>query len=183
MKNPGGSKLLNAKTILEKADIQEKQTVADLGCGSTGLFVFKMADMVGEKGLVYAVDILKPMLDVVDRRARQGGYTNIESVWSNMEIYQATKIEASSLDAALLVNILYQSEKRAEVIREAVRMLKQNSKLIIAEWDKASSYFGPPAEERVKKDKIISGAQKLGLKYEEEFVAGDYHYGLVFTKL
>jgi hypothetical protein len=43
--------------------------------------------------------------------------------------------------------------------------------------------FGPPAEEKVKKDLLIQAAKKLGLSLEEEFEAGQYHYGLVFVKL
>ena len=178
----GGDKLLDVKVILNKAEIGEGMKVADLGCGSTGHFVFPASAMVGEKGLVYAVDILKTVLETINRRIKYENAKNIITVWSNIEIFKATKIESGSLNVALLVNTLYQSHKRAEIIRESVRMIKKGGKLIIVEWKNIALPFGPPAEERVNKDALIKSGPRLGLEFEEEFFAGHYHYGLIFTK-
>ncbi|MFH0892174.1 MAG: methyltransferase domain-containing protein [Candidatus Falkowbacteria bacterium] len=178
----GGDKLLDVKVILNKAEIGEGMKVADLGCGSTGHFVFPASSMVGEKGLVYAVDILKTVLETINRRIKYDNVKNIITVWSNIETFKATKIESGSLNVALLVNTLYQSHKRAEIIRESVRLIKKGGKLIIVEWKNIALPFGPPAEERVNKDALIKSGPRLGLEFEEEFFAGHYHYGLIFTK-
>jgi len=179
----GGNVLLDVNVILSKAGVGEKMKVADLGCGASGHFVFPAASMVGEKGEVYAVDILKTVLETISRRIKQENISNIKTIWSNLEIFGATKIESGSLDLAFLVDTLYQSHKRVEILRESVRMLKKEGKLIVVEWKNIALPFGPPVEERVKIDPIKVGAQKLGLKLEEEFFAGQYHYGLVFVKL
>jgi ubiquinone/menaquinone biosynthesis C-methylase UbiE len=179
----GGNVLLDVNVILSKAGVGEKMKVADLGCGASGHFVFPAASMVGEKGGVYAVDILKTVLETINRRIKQENISNIKTIWSNLEIFGATKIESGSLDLAFLVDTLYQSHKRIEILRETVRMLKKEGKLIVVEWKNIALPFGPPVEERVKIDPIKVGAQKLGLKLEEEFFAGQYHYGLVFVKL
>jgi len=47
-------------------------TVMDTGCGM-GVFSIGMADLVGDDGLVIAVDIQKKMLEVVERRAEKAG--------------------------------------------------------------------------------------------------------------
>jgi ubiquinone/menaquinone biosynthesis C-methylase UbiE len=179
----GGNTLVDANLILTKAQIVEKSKVADLGCGSSGHFVFPAAKIVGKKGLVYAVDILRTALETVSKRARAENYVNVKTVWSNLEIFGATKIEAGSLDVGLLINTLYQSHKRAEILRESVRLLKKNGRLMIVEWKNIAVPFGPPAEERVKKELMDLEAKKLGLKPEEEFEAGQYHYGLIYVKL
>jgi hypothetical protein len=62
-------------------------------------------------------------------------------------------------------------------------MLKKNGKLVVVEWKNVSSPLGPPVEERVKIDLLKEGAKKLGLNLEEEFDAGQYHYGIIFIKL
>lgn len=178
-----GSVLLDVNNALGKAQIGDKMKVADLGCGASGYVVFPAANLVGKRGKVYAVDILKPILSNILKRARQESYENIEAIWSNLEIFKATKIESSSLDAAFLVNTLYQSHKRAEIIREAIRMLKKGGKLLIIEWKNVSSPIGPPIEERVNPENIKHGARKLGLELENEFEAGQYHYGMVFIKI
>lgn len=179
----GGNVLLNEELILEKSQITEKMRVANLGCGVSGHFVYPVADRVGvKKGKVFAVDILRTVLERVARRAKQDNYTNVETVWSNLELFGATKIEAGSLDVELLINVLYQSHRRAEILREAIRMLKKDGRLLVVEWKSTATPLGPPVEERVKKDLLEEAGKKLGLKPEEEFEAGPYHYGLVFVK-
>ncbi len=179
----GGGILIDVNHILEKAQIAESMQVADLGCGTLGHFVFPLAKIVGKNGKIYAVDILKIALDTIRRRIKLENFKNIETVWSDLEVFKATKIESSGLDAAMLLNTLYLSHKRAEIIRESVRMLKQGGKLIIVEWQSANIPFGPPMTERVKKDSLIHGAGKLGLKLIDEFIAGQYHYGVIFEKI
>lgn len=178
----GGNTLLDANLILSKAQVQEKMKVADLGCGSSGHFVFPAAKIVGNKGVVYAVDILRTVLESINKRARAENLSNVKTIWSNLEIFGATKIESGSLDVVLLINTLYQSHKRAEILREAIRLMKKNGRLIIVEWKNIAAPFGPPAEEKVKKELVDNGAKKLGLKPEEEFEAGQYHYGLTYVK-
>ena len=179
----GGNALININLILEKAQISASTKVADLGCGASGHFIFPAANLVGKRGKIYAVDILKTVLETVDRRIKQENLINIQTIWSDIEVFGATKVEAGSLDIAILMNTLYQSHKRVEIMREAIRMIKKNGKLIVVEWKSIASPFGPPIGERVKADLLKIAAEKLGLQLEEEFEAGQYHYGMMFVKL
>lgn len=179
----GGNNLIDVNYIIEKAGIGDKMNIADLGCGSTGRYVFEASRLVGKNGTAYAVNILKPTLEVVSRRARQENVTNVKTVWSDLEVYNATKIESGSLDVTLLITMLFQSTKRAEVLREAIRLTKKNGKILIVEWKNIALPFGPPIEARVKKDMLIEAGKRLGLKLEEDFAVGDYHYGLIFSKI
>ena len=182
-KQTGSNSLLDPIFIIKKAKIGEKTVVADLGCGSSGHFVFPAAKIVGDKGKVYAVDILRPSLENLNKRIKQENVKNVETVWSDLELYKATKIETESLDVGLLINTLYQSKKRIEILRESVRLVKRGGKILVVEWEDASLPFGPPSEERVKIDPLKKVAEKLGLKPIEEFEAGKYHYGILFEKL
>jgi ubiquinone/menaquinone biosynthesis C-methylase UbiE len=182
-KTAGTRSLLDVNFILAKARLKERMKVADLGCGTAGYFVFPAAKIVGSRGLVYAVDILKPSLETIARRSRQENIQNIITVWSDLEVYRATKIETESLDAVLLINTLFHSQKRAEILRESIRMIKKGGNLLVVEWEDASSPFGPPPDKRVKIGSLKSAAEKLGLKILEEFSAGQYHYGVLFAKL
>ena len=178
----GGNALLDVNLILTKIGLAEKMKIADLGCGSSGHFVFPAANIIGLEGKVYAVDIMKTSLAAINRRIKQENLTNIEAIWSNLEIFGATNVESSVLNIAMLINTLYQSRKRVEIIREACRMLKKGGKLVIIEWKNITLPFGPPSEERVKINQLKLGVQKMGLKLEEEFFAGQFHYGLIFIK-
>jgi ubiquinone/menaquinone biosynthesis C-methylase UbiE len=179
----GGNVLLNVNIILKKSQIGEKMKVADLGCGGSGHFVFPVSKIIGKKGKIYAVDILKPALERVSRRAKQENYLNVETIWSDLEVFGATKIESESLDAAMLINTLHLSHKRVEILREAIRMLKKGGKMIIIDWSSVAVPLGPPPEERVEINSLKKATQKLGLSIVDEFEPGFYHYGLIFTKI
>ncbi len=102
----GGNQLLDAVKILEQGGIKDGYTVADLGCGTSGHFVFPAAHLVGPKGKVYAVDILKSVLQAIDSRTRLEGVDNVEAVWSDLERAGGLKITPGSVDLTLLLNIL-----------------------------------------------------------------------------
>ncbi len=178
----GGKTLLDDDFILEKAGISGGMVVADLGCGAQGRYVFGASPLVGKNGVVYAIDILKTILESIKRRAKGENINNIKTIWSDLEIYNATKIEPNKIDTSLLINTLYQSHKRVEILREAIRITKKGGKIMVVEWKNIASPFGPPTENRVKMELLKDGAKKLGLKLEEEFEAGQYHYGLIFEK-
>ena len=179
----GGNILLDVKIILSRIHVHENMKVADLGCGSSGHFVFPIANLIGKSGTVYAVDILKTILETIDRKIKQENIKNIKTIWSDLEIFGATKIETSSLDVVFLINTLYQSKNRINIIRETIRLLKKGGLVIIVEWKNSSLPFGPPAKERVTEDSLKIVCQRLGLKLEEEFIPGQYHFGLSFTKI
>lgn len=175
--------LFNIDKIINKVPVEERQVVAELGCGNFGFFTFPLARKVGKKGIVYAVDILKNSLDEVERRLKENNLEQVQPIWSDLEIYKGTKIESESLDSAFLVNVLHQSNKRPEMIREAGRMLKRGGKLVIVEWNSADTPLGPPLERRLKKEALKNAALKLGYEIEEEFEAGDFHFGLILVKI
>ena len=45
-------------------------TVCDMGCGN-GFYTVELAELVGEQGKVYAVDIQEEMLELSQRRAKR----------------------------------------------------------------------------------------------------------------
>lgn len=182
LKISGGNILIDPYFVLEQAGLGAGMKVADLGCGAVGHFVIPAGKIVGDKGVVYAVDILKFVLNAVLSRAKLEGITNIETVWSNLEIFGATKIKEESLDFAFLINILWQIKKREEVFREAIRLVKKGGKILIAEWGIGEAPLGPPFERRVSKEYIKELARKFNLEEIKEFEAGTYHYGIVFKK-
>ncbi len=179
----GGTNLLDATGILERFGIAQGMHVADFGCGGAGHFVFPTARLVGEKGLVYAVDILEPVLSAITSKARSDGFTNIKTVQSNIEVVGATKIPDASLDAVLIINLLFQNTKYADILREAARLLKPQTRILVIEWKPSGgTVFAPPPDQRVSQLTVKQAAQTAGLEFQEEFQAGVYHYGLILSK-
>lgn len=179
----GGNNLLDAYYILsQQVKIQNNQIVADLGAGGAAYFTIQAAKIVGNQGEVYAVDVVKTVLSTIDSKAKMAGLYNVKTIWSNLEILGATKIPAESLDHALLINTLFQSNKHAEMLAEAVRLLKPGGRLTVIDWLDLNPSFAPPQDRQVNQEEIISIAQKLSLTLENSFQAGAYHFGLIFIK-
>lgn len=175
---PSTSELLKPKTILERAGIREGMKVADMGCGAQGHFVFPAAELVGKSGKVWAVDILKSALNAIESRARYENASNVEPLWSDIEIYKGTKIPDASLDIVMLVNNL----PKDAMMKEAVRLVKSGGKLLVVDWKVTDTPFGPPSVKRRAPNDIKTDIARFGLKLVDEFEAGQYHYGLVFMK-
>lgn len=182
-KIPGGNELLNPLFILNKVGLEEGMKVGDLGCGGRGFFTLQAARLVGDKGTVYGVDVLKSALQSLKSEAEANGIYNVKPVWSNLEIYGATKINDGFLDVALIINVLFQVKEKDIVLKEAWRMLKREGKLLVIDWKKTGAPFGPPVEMRVSKERVKKIAESLNLILLEEFEAGNYHYGLIFKKV
>ncbi|OGY50033.1 MAG: hypothetical protein A3B89_03515 [Candidatus Buchananbacteria bacterium RIFCSPHIGHO2_02_FULL_40_13] len=176
-----GNELIKVN-IFEKVGLEEAMNVGDLGVGNLAYFSVPAAKIVGKKGTVYAVDILKSVLQSVEHIAKQEGLNNIKTVWSNLEMVGATKIPADSLDLTMLINMLFQSAKDEVVFQEAYRLAKPGGKLLVIDWSSVSAPFGPAVKDRIKKEEAIKLAQNSGFKFLEDFQAGPYHFGLIFVK-
>ena len=182
-KQAGGSQLLDPREILEnKIGLGYGNVVADLGCGPKAYFTFQAAQIVGDKGIVYAVDIQKQVLSSVESRFKTQGLNNIKTVWSNLEVHEATKIQESSLDLGILNNVLFQSANLPEMIKESIRLIKSGGKLLVIDWKNIGAPLGPKMDLRVDPEKIKELCEIFGLKLETEFEAGQYHFGLIFRK-
>ena len=178
-----GKTLLDPVKILQHVGVGFGQKFVDLGCGGAGYFVLQAAKMVGERGKVYAVDVVKAALSSLESRAKTEGVSNVQTVWSNLEVYNAAKvIENESLDIALAKNVLFQSKKHIEFLKEAHRMLKQGGKLVVIDWRPTSTPVGPPISTRVTEEQVRSAAQAAGFTESGTFDAGKFHYGIIFKK-
>jgi len=178
----GGHELLDPVHILKDIlEIPHGARVADLGVGSMAFFTLQSAKLAGDKGQVYACDLMKDVLSSVESKAKMAGLYNIKTIWTDLEVPGATKI-TDPVDYAIIVNTLYQVTKRREVLREAYRLLKTEGKLLVIDWRASSGPVGPDLKRRVSESEVEELAQEAGFKKIKEFLAGPSHFGLIFEK-
>ncbi|MBI2055700.1 MAG: methyltransferase domain-containing protein [Candidatus Sungbacteria bacterium] len=172
---------LHPERILNYLDIRPGMVVADFGAGS-GHFTIAAARKVGESGKVYALDIQKQVLDLIKSRANLEHLLQIETVWADLERERGSRLDESSVDFVITANILFQAEKKKEIIEEARRVLKPGGALALIEWDDTPFPAGPAAALRLPKRVSKTMAENSGFELEKEFAAGSHHYGLLFKK-
>ncbi|MEW6610736.1 MAG: methyltransferase domain-containing protein [Patescibacteria group bacterium] len=183
-KVPGGNEILDAEYILKnKLGLTYGAKVGDFGCGGGGYFALQAAKLVGDRGEVFAVDILKSVLNNVASRARSLGLENIVTVWSNLEVFGATKILDGTLDYGLLMNVLFQNKDPRAIIHEAVRMLKVEGQLLILDWKEGRFPLGPLPQDKVPLHRVREMVVELSLSEAASFDAGPFHYGIIFKKV
>ena len=110
MRTHTGTDLLHPYKLINRLGISNGHHVADIGCGSLGHFVYPLSRRVGADGKVYAVDIQRRALEVVDRVAKDEQLFNIQTVWGDMDRVGGIRVEDNSLDVAMLVNSLSASK-------------------------------------------------------------------------
>jgi len=173
---------LNPSKIVDSLPIEEGMKVAELGCG-TGAFSVEAARKVSRDGKVYAVDVQKMMLEGVQARARMEGLFNIEAVWADLEKAGSTKISDGALDMVLVPNMLFQSQKKDSILREAHRMTKPGGILLVIDWIPEKAIYGSAQGWPVKAEEMQRIAEGAGFTFSSTIQTGSaYHYGLLFKK-
>ena len=170
---------LRPEKILQELDLKENMTAVDFGSGSGG-WAIPLAKKL-EEGKVYAVDVQESALSALKGKAVLENVINIETVLCDLEMAKGLELIDDFFDLVLMTNLLFQLEDKKQVLMEAKKVLKKGGQLLIVDW-KAEVPLGPKEGKISSKDleKITEG---LGFKLKKEFEAGDYHYGLIFTKL
>ncbi|MBU1348534.1 methyltransferase domain-containing protein [Patescibacteria group bacterium] len=177
-----GTELINPFKLLERVGIRAGFHVADLGCGSLGHFIFPAAQLVGADGIVYAVDIQRAVLEQVERSAKSEHLFNIETVWSDIDVYGATRIPDASLDLTLVINNLWVSQNRPQLAKESARLTKPKGRVIVVEWKATATPMGPPPDRRLVQEEAEQVFSTPYLAFKEAFEAGAYHYGLIYER-
>lgn len=167
---------------IEQCKIQAGQDVADLGAGS-GFYTIASAKALHATGRVYAVDAQKDLLSKLKNQATKQGLYNVEVIWGDIEKPNGTKLRESSVDLALLCNVLFQLEDKENIVAEVKRILKPAGRLLVVDWSDSFGGIGPTSKMIVKKDETMKKFEKGGFHLEREIKAGSHHYGLIFKKL
>ncbi|PLX26470.1 hypothetical protein C0581_04365 [Candidatus Parcubacteria bacterium] len=178
-----GNHLIDSKQLLELARVHEGMHIADFGCGRTGHIVFSGSKVVGERGIVYAIDILRDVLDNIKHRAAVEALHNIEVVWADLEKSGGNVIAPKTLDVAFFVNVLFHFKEYEVALSEAARILKPKSRMVVVDWKERLSTLGPDEnEELVDFDKVKEWAHKNNFTIQDDCSAGTYHRCMVLFR-
>jgi len=144
--------------------VKDGQVVADLGCGS-GYYAFALAELVGPKGKVYAVDLGKSCIRALEKKAGKSGYRNIEAHASSAS--DVSFIKDRSVDFVLANGLLCSmAEHRKEAVNEIKRILKREGQAYL------SLGAGPPFGyvDQAEWDNILKGFKtEQGGSYKEKW--------------
>ena len=172
---------MNPDLVVGELGIAQGMNIGDFGSGAGHLAIL-IAQKIGE-GKLYAIDILEDKLESVRVRAKASGVENIQTIRANLEVLGSTGLQDNSQDMVLLINILFQSQKKQEILKEALRVLTPKGRLAVVEWQKGAGGFGPPDELRTSESELYSLIEQLGFAKDRSLNVGQFHYGSLFQKI
>ena len=176
-----GSKFVDPQATISLIGLAEGCKVADFGCGA-GFFSLACAKQVGENGIIYALDILPERLEAVASQAKHTGLANIVTKRVNLEKAKGSQLENKSADWVIMKDMLFQNKDKKAILAEAKRVVKDDGKILIIEWNMNDSAIGPKQDLRFGKDQLVALAQKIELRVLKEIGVGNFHYGLILEK-
>lgn len=115
--------------VVEGMELAPDAVVADIGAGS-GHFTFRISPRVPQ-GRVLAVDIQPEMLSVIEQRAKQGRFPNVEAVQGSV---RDPSLGPASVDAVLMVDAYHEFSHPREMMNSVVRALRPGGHLFLVEY-------------------------------------------------
>ncbi len=161
--------------LLREAGLEKGDAFADIGCGP-GFFSIPAAGIVGEEGVVYAVDSEEKMLERLRLRCPPANVIVLKSAES------AIPLKDSSVDFAFLGYMLHETEDRAIFLKDVKRILKDGAKVLVLDWKKKREENGPPFEERITEEEVIGVMKAAGFEDVKASALNESHYSITAVK-
>jgi len=116
--------------LLKELKIKQGDVVADIGAGS-GYYTRRLAKLVGERGIVYAVDIQQEMLDLITNKMAELKINNVKPILGTIT---DPKLPAASVDMALMVDVYHEFDFPYEMVEAICKGLKPGGRLVFVEF-------------------------------------------------
>lgn len=129
---------LSPAKIIKEVKIESGFQVLDFGCGA-GYFTLMAAEIVGESGKVYALDIHPLASKIVEKRANKKKLANVKTILSDCQ----TGLPDNTMDVILFYDTFHLLNEPDKVLVELHRVLKPNGILSFS-------------DHHMKEDEIIS---------------------------
>jgi arsenite methyltransferase len=163
--------------VLMALDLQPGETVADVGSGS-GYFTLRFAAHVCDRGRVFAVDVDPEMIRHLNRRVRDAGVRNVQTVLAEPN---DPLLPDASVDRFVVVDTWHHLENPLDYLARMKRMLKPGGQVVMIDFQKRELPLGPPMEMKIAREDLVRQMEANGFHLAKEHTFLPYQYFLVFT--
>ena len=162
-------------TLMDNLPIKPGETIADIGAG-TGYFTLRLAQRVGPKGKVIAVEIRQEMLDLIARR-------NLKNVSLVLDTETDPKLQPATVDLAFVANSYHEFTHPRDMMTAIRESLKPNGRLVVIEYAKEREDDDPTAGvATMSAPQLRSEIESFGFKLERVLDVLPSQHAMIFSR-
>jgi ubiquinone/menaquinone biosynthesis C-methylase UbiE len=166
------------KKLLEALQLKPGDVVADIGAGS-GYHTMRMAEAVGPKGKVYAVDIQKEMLAIIRERMQREKRENIEPI---LGTETDPKLPEGAVDLILLVDVYHEFSQPYEMTEAMVKALKPGGRLVFVEFRLEDPRVPIKLVHKMRQKQVLREMEPHPLEHVKTITSFPWQHVIVFKK-
>lgn len=119
---------MDANKMLLAAGLKKGYSVLEVGCGP-GFFTLPAAEIVGDKGIIYANDVNPFAIKKVDKKILKSGLNNVQTM---LEDVTETTLKEQSIDLVFFFGVIHSLMNILEkTLKEMHRILNAEGSIVI----------------------------------------------------
>jgi ubiquinone/menaquinone biosynthesis C-methylase UbiE len=178
LERPEREKEEQPNKLLKLLDLKPGMIVADIGAGS-GYYTFRLAEKVGPKGKVLAVDIQKEMLDIIRKRMKKDKVENIEPVLGGES---DPKLPANGVDLILMVDVYHEFTCPYEMTEALIKALKPGGRLAFVEFRREDEKVPILLAHKMTEKQVLAEMAPHPLKHVKTIDSLPWQHVILFEK-
>jgi len=167
----------NGIALREWLAVRPGQALCDLGCGN-GYHTVPLAEAVGPKGRMFAVDLQPQMLVMLEQRTDEAELDNVEFVEATVD---DPKLPADSCDLVLMVDVYHELSHPVRVMRRVRRALKEGGEVVLVEFRAEDPEVPIKPEHMMSKAQVVREMASHGFALSRETDDLPWQHAMAFT--
>jgi len=116
--------------MLANLRVEPGMTVCDMGCGN-GFYALQLAELVGPRGRIFAVDSQPEMLALLKDRLEGSRLANVTPVLGSAD---DPRLPRETIDLVLLVDVYHELSHPGQMLRAMRKALKPDGVIVLVEY-------------------------------------------------
>ncbi|HXB54524.1 MAG TPA: methyltransferase domain-containing protein [Vicinamibacteria bacterium] len=176
LEDPARDAYQKPNEVVAALGLKAGEVVADVGAGS-GYFALRLASSVGPTGWVYAVDISPDMTVYMNRRIRDAGIRNLQTILAAPD---DPLLRDASVDRFFICDTWHHIADQEAYLARMKRMLRPGGQVVMIDFHKRELPLGPPLSIKIAREDLIRQMEAAGFQLLREHTFLPYQYFLVF---
>lgn len=180
LERPERDQYQQPEKVIETLNLTPGMVVIDIGAGS-GYFTRRLAESVGDKGRVIAIDVEQKMLNYNRRQLEKLGLANrVRFILAESE---GPTFSGNNADIVFLCDVYHHLEDHVDYLANTKPALTPTGRVVIIDYyaDERSGTLGFSKQHLVSKEQVIKDMEQAGFTLSKEHTFLPRQYFLEFV--